>query len=366
MMRGHESGGWTTLPGSSRQRIYWVSIGKEAGMSILGSLTPQLHEKRRDCRSAAVAQAIGWAKLVHGNLVRGLPLPSHVFPPSQETTGYVIPTLYQFGEKEFAVELAKWEASCQREDGAAAAVDGVPYTFDTAQVIRGFLTVLDDVPELEVNLRRACDYVEGQIAPDGEVRTPSYDLWKLADGSMLSEYGNLYVLPPLLEAGEKLGEGKYLAAAERGMNYFRSKPDLVEFKPELGMLSHYFGYMTEALVDLGELALAGAGMAQAAAIQQENGAIPAYPGATWVCSTGMAQLALAWYKLGDPEPADRATDYLLTLQNESGGFYGGYGRGANYFPDKEISWAVKFFLDACFWRTGHAYASTPQRGAVEP
>jgi len=295
----------------------------------------------------AIARAFGWARVVHGKASRGEALPGQVVPPTQETTGYVIPTLYNYGEKELAIELARWEASCQRPDGAFSAVDGVPYTFDTAQVIRGFLAVLDDLPELEEPLRRACDYVDRYIDLNGEVRTLSYDTWKLRDGTMLSEYGNLYVLPPMLEAGKKLGERKYITAAERGMNYFRSKPDLVCFKPELGTLSHYFGYMMEALVDLGEVELAKAGLKQATEIQKADGSIPAYPGASWVCSTGVAQLAVAWYKFGDSQPADKALGYLVTLQNPSGGFYGSYGKRAAYFPDHEISWAVKFFLDAC-------------------
>jgi hypothetical protein len=61
------------------------------------------------------------------------------------------------------------------------------------------------------------------------------------------------------------------------MDYFRRKPDLVEFKRVLAMLSHYFGYMMEALVDLGEIELAKKGLEQAANIQKRNGVIPAYP-----------------------------------------------------------------------------------------
>ena len=71
--------------------------------------------------------------------------------------------LYLYGIKDLAVEMAKWLADVQAEDGSAAAMDGVPYTFDTAQVIRGFLAVLDEHPEFEQPLRRACDYVAGQI-----------------------------------------------------------------------------------------------------------------------------------------------------------------------------------------------------------
>lgn len=265
---------------------------------------------------------------------------------TQEVTGYVIPSLYRVGEKAFARELVRWEASVQRQDGAVAAIDGVAYTFDTSQAARGFLAVLDDMPEMEDNLRRACDYVASQIDAEGVVHTPSYDTWKFEDGTMLSEYGNLYVLPPLVEAGERLGEQRWIDAARRAMDRYRRLPDLVEFKPDLSTLSHYFGYMMEALVDLGELDLARQGLQQAEAIQRSDGAIPAYPGVDWVCSTGLAQLAIAWYKLGVPGPADAAMDYLEGLQNRSGGFFGSYGASARYFPQQEISWACKFFIDA--------------------
>jgi malonyl-CoA O-methyltransferase len=259
----------------------------------------------------------------------------------------LIPTLYQIGEREMALEMARWEASVQRSDGAFSAPDGVPYTFDTAQAVRGFLAVLDEAPELETSIRRACDFILAQIEPDGRVSTPSYALWRCADGSRFTEYANLYVLPPLVAAAVRLQDAAYRDAASHALAYYKRQPDLVEFKSQLGTLSHIFGYMMEALVDLEEVALARHGLAQAAAIQRRNGAIPAYPGARWVCSTGMAQLAIAWYKVGDRAPADRALAHLRTLQLPNGGFYGSYGPGAAYLPKQEISWAVKFFIDAC-------------------
>ncbi len=316
-------------------------------MRLFTLFPKRLHEgviKWRFGEMTPLERAIQWIKnhRVPGSGI----LPHHKHNvATQEVTGYLIPTLYYLGEKEFAKDLVTWEASVQRPDGAFVAVDNTPYTFDTAQVIRGFLAVLDEMPELEHNLRRACDFVESQIAPNGEVLTPSYGMWMLPDGGVLSEYGNLYVLPPMLEAGRKLSEPRYVDAARRGIDYFRRKADLVEFKPEMGTLSHYFGYTMEALVDLGEIELAKRGLQQAAAIQREDGAIPAYPGVDWVCSTGVAQIAVAWFKLGITEPAYRALAYLERIQNPSGGFYGSYGKAARYFPKEEISWAVKFFLD---------------------
>ncbi len=308
-----------------------------------GGSTPRVGE------ATPLQRAVQWIK--DHRVPNGGILPHHkANVPTQEVTGYLIPTLYSLGERELARDLAKWEASVQRADGAFAATDGIPYTFDTAQVIRGFLAVLDDVPELENSLRRACDFVDDQIAVDGKVNTPSYDMWNLPDGSMFSEYANLYVLPSMFQAGHKLSEARYVEAARRGLNYFKGKADLVEFKPELATVSHIFGYMMEALVEVGEIELANKGLQQAVSIQQESGAIPAYPGVDWICSTGIAQLAVAWYKLGNRVPADKAVRYLEEIQNPSGGFYGSYGVGATYLPDREISWAVKFFLDCLLLR----------------
>ncbi len=316
--------------------------------SVVGTLRREGFT-RRVSKTTPLQRAVQWIK--DHRVPNGGILPHHkANVATQEVTGYLIPTLYAIGEKELARDLAKWEASVQRPDGSFAATDGTPYTFDTAQVIRGLLAVLDDMPELENRLRRACDFVASQIAPDGRICTPSYDMWKLPDGSMFSEYANLYVLSPMLQAGQKLSQARYVEAARRGLNYFKGKGDLVEFKPELGTLSHIFGYMMEALVDVGEIDLANEGLQQAATIQNESGAIPAYPGVDWVCSTGVAQLAIAWYKLGNAVPADKAVGYLEEVQNPSGGFYGSYGVGARYLPDQEISWAVKFFLDCLLLR----------------
>ena len=80
-----------------------------------------------------------------------------------------------------------------------------------------------------------------------------------------------------------------------------------------------------------------------------------------MCSTGLFQLAIVWYKLGNIEKGNRALEYATKLQNKSGGWYGSYGDyekmdGRNkeyfptYFPISEISWAVKYFLDAIYYK----------------
>ena len=111
-------------------------------------------------------------------------------------------------------------------------------------------------------------------------------------------------------------------------------------------LSHFHAYAMEALCEMGELELARQGMADVARVQRKDGAMPAYPDVEWVCSTGMAQYAIVWYTLGERERADRAMRYLEKIQNPSGGFFGSYGKGAKYISGAEISWGVKYFLDA--------------------
>lgn len=265
---------------------------------------------------------------------------------TQEVTGYLITSLYNAGEKDLSFDLAKWEASVQRPDGAFVGPGtDIPYTFDTAQVARGFLTVVDELPQIKDSLIKACDFLVSQIDAQGQVHTPNADLWALADGTQLSEYCNLYCLSPLSDTGKKYGIISYTETALRALNYYKNKKDLVEFKSQLGTLSHIFGYMMEALVDLGEYELAQKGLEQALRIQKKNGAIPAYPGVEWICSTGMAQLGIAWYKIGNQQQAKSVLAYLEKIQNSSGGFFGSYGAGARYFPKEEISWANKYFID---------------------
>ena len=46
------------------------------------------------------------------------------------------------------------------------------------------------------------------------------------------------------------------------------------------------------------------------------------------------------------QPARKTLTYLERLQHRNGGFFGSYGKGAIYFTQEEISWGVKFFIDA--------------------
>jgi len=258
--------------------------------------------------------------------------------PYPEVTGYFIPTLYNWGEQELARACTKWLLSIQLPDGSFPAPDGVPYTFDTGQIMRGLCAAYDDMDGIEVPLRKACDWILTQINEEGRLMTPSTELWS----DIANDLIHTYVLPPLVQAGKLLGVPEYLEKADFVLAYYKKQEALVPFN----RLSHFHAYAMEALCEMGELELASQGMADVERYQRPDGAIPAYPDVEWVCSTGMAQYAIVWYTLGKKEQADKAIHYLEKIQNKTGGFYGSYGNGAKYIAGAEISWGVKYFLDA--------------------
>ncbi len=263
-----------------------------------------------------------------------------------EVTGYFIPTLLSIGERELAYQYARWLLSVQRQDGSYG-LNGHSYAFDTGQVVRGWVALLEQMPELEQPLCRACDWlIETTDSQTGRLMVPpSGAAWSLGRRGQVSEGIHLHVLPPLYRAGELLNESRYCEFVSRSLNYYLKNVNLTDFS-QPNALTHFYAYAQEALLELGCEDEARRGMASVAGYQQQGGAVPGYSDVSWVCSTGLAQLAQVWYRLGETERADAALKFLEMVQNPSGGFFGSYGVGADYFPAEEISWACKYAIEA--------------------
>lgn len=271
-----------------------------------------------------------------------------------EVTGYYIPTLIRWGYRDLAISYAKWLCNIQKEDGSwYDPQDKSPYVFDTAQVLKGLLAVRERLPGVDGHIIKGCEWVLGNMQIDGRLTTPSTDAWGKNE-NVCSELVHLYCLSPLVEAAKIYGKSEYEKSANKILDFYLNhyKEKILDFS----LLSHFYAYVIEALLDMGKEDIARLAMKNMEHYQKKNGAIPAYYNVNWVCSTGIFQLASIWFRLGEIERGNAAFRYACSLQKESGGWYGSYVSEENtdeintYFPGSEISWAVKYFLDALYYK----------------
>lgn len=319
---------------------------------IKSNITKKLIEQRPDYIEI-YNKAITWI-LNHSITNEGIINNTNLKKSYPEVTGYYIPTLIRWGYRDLAVSYAKWLCSVQKPEGSWCDTnDTTPYVFDTAQILKGLLSVKELLPGVESHIIKGCDWLLSNIHENGRMTTPSTDAWG-TDENTCSELIHLYCLSPLLQAAEVYHRPEYEEAAYRVLSYY--KENAMDKIMNFSLLSHFYAYVMEALVDMGETELARQAMNNISHYQKKSGAVPAYHHVDWVCSTGLFQLALVWFRLGDLERGNAAFRYACSLQNESGGWFGSYvseenGKETNtYFPASEISWAVKYFLDALYYK----------------
>lgn len=271
-----------------------------------------------------------------------------------EVTGYFIPTLIKWGYRDLATEYAKWLCSIQNEDGSwYDTLNQNPYIFDSAQILKGLISVRDIYPQqqdIDSVILKGCNWILSCMTAEGRLVTPTEEAW----GKMCTELIHTYCISPLKDAAKLYNNETFDNAAKRILNYYKKVYfcDIINFN----MLSHFYAYVIEAMIDTGEIELAEQAMKKIANIQKTSGAVPAYKDVDWVCSTGLFQLAICWFRLGDYERGNKAFEYACKLQNGDGGWFGSYVSEDNstekntYFPDAEISWASKYFLDALYYK----------------
>ncbi len=298
-------------------------------------------------------RCIGW---IQNNTVKqeGIVNNSNEPRPYPEVTGYFIPSLIRWGKKELAKSYAEWLCSVQSHDGSWLDTEQKkPYVFDSAQILKGLVAarkLFDDTSRIDISIKKGCDWLISRMSKDGRLNAIDESIWE--DGKTMSELIHLYCLSPLIDASHLFGNKDYEEYARSSLAYYmRVYPENIE---SFGLLSHFYAYVMEGLLDLGERDIVARSMDKVKQLQCKDGAVPAYQNSKWVCSTGLFQFSLIWYRLGDLDAADRAFSYACKLQNSSGGWYGGYfidsDEVVTYFPDAEISWANKYFLDALYYR----------------
>lgn len=273
-----------------------------------------------------------------------------------EVTGYYIPTLLRWGFREKALQFANHLLSIQNKDGSWNDPSGkMPYTFDTGQILKGLIALIENGLDGKNKYKKAAikgaDWILSQQRKDGSIATPDYSQWSLPYGKSVPEAIHIYCLKPLRDLANMYGIKKYEKCVERALEFYLNQDDLVDFNT----LAHFHAYIIEGLIDIGKPELAAIGLKKIEDLQKENGFVPAYQHVDFSCSTAMFQYAICWFKLGLIIQGLKTFDYAINLQNESGGWFGSYGDGANYMPDAEISWANKYFLDAIYYKSALEY-----------
>lgn len=252
--------------------------------------------------SQRAKKAIGWIK---ANENKGGGIASWTGNISYpEVTGYTIPTLLHYGEKELATRLGDWLLTIQNETGYFRGLDGVPRVFDTFACYEG-LTALGK--KYSDAAKRAAAWIETQKLPSGFYRSQH-------DSERIDFY-NARAAGTL----DKAQAGKWL---------------LRDWFDGGKQRAHYLAYGLEGLLNagldvtphVGKLTITGIAPAY---IDKEYRAI----NGTDTCAT--AQIGILRLKCGfefDPSA-------LYSMQLESGGF------PHDQSDRREISWAVKYFLD---------------------
>jgi hypothetical protein len=307
-----------------------------------------------------------------------------------ETTGYIIPTLYDYARynraakyADAAYRMAVWEADVQLPDGGVRAghMDAeivVPTVFNTGQVLFGWARAYRESGDerLRSALERAADWLVAAQDADGAWRRFSSPF----TSSKLNSY-NTRTAFGLVRAYEVCARESWRAAADLNVKWTIGRALPNGWLPDNSLtttpggiaLTHTIAYSIRGILEVGaalnkqEYLEHALRMARAvAARQRSDGALPGYltpdwsPAARWTCVTGNSQMAINWLRLarltGEPalaEHARRANRFNMGIQNLDhpdpgvrGALKGSYPIDGQYMAYRFPNWAAKFFMDA--------------------
>lgn len=272
-----------------------------------------------------------------------------------EVTGYYIPSLLRAGEKDLAISYAKHLCEIQKPDGSwYGPGDKNPFVFDSGQILKGLMAIRQYLPETDKHIIKGIDWIFSNLQDDGALTQPNKDIWGHQD-DYCNELIHIYCMSPIIEAAKVFNRPDYAEKANKVLDYYCNnyRDRIVNFS----LFSHFYAYVVEGLIDCGRVDIAKEAMKNFEKYRKKDGALCAWNNVNWVCSTAMFQFAIIWYKLGENEKADKTYKYACSLQNPTGGWYGSYlhspldlldvaFKRRMYIRKHEISWAVKFYLDA--------------------
>lgn len=316
-------------------------------------------------------------------------------PPFPETTGYIIPTLYDYAMREgdashacLATRLADWLGEVQLPNGACMQGNydrrkgkNKPIVFNTGQNIFGFLRAWHETRG-DKYLKFACragNFLTSVVDDRG--------LWIRALHHNIPHTYNARTSWALLELYRVTREPEYARVAHANLRWTVEQQQAngwfqhANFKPGELPNTHGIAYTLRGLVESYELSgiedyLRSARRTADAFLQmferrsylyvfwdsdwQNHGKYFRWMSGRHICVTGIIQLSLVWMRLyqitGDDAYANaalRTIDFVKTLQDIRtnhdgirGGIPGAFPIFGSYSSLKLPNWAAKFWAEA--------------------
>ncbi len=397
----------THLPRAALEAVRYAlkdGGGKAARAALRDAVAPRAP---RDF-STHLKETVGWLMRAHDatgrkGVARSYSLRKHRryqvngwLPAYPETTGYIIPTLFEVAQvlgleeaRVRACEMARWEAEIQMEDGAVrggtVADPPSPAVFNTGQVMFGLMRAADQTKDskLEQAAERAARWLVAAQDDDG--------VWRRGASAFVKQGGHVYnvrVAWALALWARRTNERDAEQAARRSADYALGQQNELGWfaenclEDEARPLLHTIAYAIQGALEiglvLGEQRYVDAARRAAqslARVQRADGFIAGrfdqkwQPAADWCCLTGNSQMALVWDRLAEidgkadwREHADRAARFVCATQKIDvadpgvrGGVAGSFPIWGSYGCYEYLNWAAKFAVDALLGRvTGRA------------
>jgi hypothetical protein len=338
--------------------------------------------------AGALRLAIGWilnAQRPDGGIAAYYSLPTGYSGSYPEVTGYIIPTLYDFGcptgdaaPRHAVYRATEWLLSLQMPSGAFPAGlsnrggEAQPSVFNTGQILQGLVRAYTESENAKI-LERAVaagNWLASTQQADGSWTGPA-----AYQGSAHTYYS--MVAWALAQLATALNDPRHAAAADRNIDWVLThvKPsgwiDGINLRGHPAYL-HFIAYVIQGTIECGIL-------------RQRKDAIHAAAKAAWVllrkfethkrllgtyepdfsggqkfsCLTGNAQMSCVWLRLfevtGDLRYLNAALKMNEMLKQSlplkggrgvAGGVAGSYPIWGAYQPLRFISWGCKFLADA--------------------
>lgn len=303
--------------------------------------------------------------------------------PYPETTGYIVPTLFDYADRydseearQRAEQMAEWLCETQFESGAfpkgdAPESETEPSVFNTGQILFGLARAYGETGDERFldAAERAGEWLVSVQNPDG--------YWDRYDYNDVVHSYSSRIAWGLLVANEHVASPTFRSAAARNLRWvssqqredgwFRHAAFDQDEDPFLHTIAYTIRGLLEGAILLDDDELIDSAVRSADAfmdIQQRTGILAgrfdsSFQASNFYCLTGNAQMANVWYRLhemtGEPRyrtEADRSVQFLKHRQPLAGpaairgGLPGSAPIWGSYMYLRYPNWAAKFLADA--------------------